>query len=185
MDLNEVFNKAGKRRQRKRRGRGPGSGIGGTSGRGEKGAKSRAGYSRRYGYEGGQMSIIRRTPKRGFSNAIFRRRYDVINLDALEAHFEDGARIELTTLVERRLVRASHGKLKVLGDGELKKSLTVVAAAVSGSARQKIEAAGGTVEVLPRSSAKAGPPAGKPEKSGGKPEKKAKPGKKGTEGEKK
>ena len=148
MDLTEVFTKAGKRKKRKRRGRGQGSGIGGTSGRGNKGAKARSGYKARYAYEGGQMPLVRRMPKRGFSNEPFRKRFDVVNLSTLEERCEDGARVVLDELDAQRIVRAEHGRLKVLASGELKKSLTVVAHAVSKAAREKIEAAGGTVELI-------------------------------------
>jgi len=148
MDLTELCRKARKRRPRKRRGRGQGSGIGGTSGRGNKGAKARSGWKARYAYEGGQMPLIRRMPKIGFTNAVFRKRYDVINLDALEANFDAGSTVELATLEERHILNARNKRLKVLGSGDLQKSLTVVAHAVSASARRKIEAAGGKVQLL-------------------------------------
>ena len=148
MDFTEVFTKAGKHKKRKRRGRGQGSGMGKTAGRGHNGAKSRSGYKARYAYEGGQMSLVRRTPKRGFSNEPFRKRYDVVNLSTLEARCEDGERVVPEDLDARRIVRSDHGRLKVLATGELKKSLTVVAHAVSKAAREKIEAAGGKVELI-------------------------------------
>ena len=153
MNLTDVLAKAGKRQSRKRRGRGQGSGLGKTSGRGQKGAKSRSGYKARYAYEGGQMSLVRRSPKRGFSNYPFRKRYDAINLSTLEARFDAGATVDLGSLREKGVVKARHGRLKILGTGELTKSLNVVAHAVSASAKQKIEAAGGSVQLI---AAKAG-----------------------------
>jgi large subunit ribosomal protein L15 len=148
MNLTETLARVKKRPARKRRGRGQGSGLGKTSGRGQKGAKSRSGWKRRYAYEGGQMPLVRRVPKRGFSNAPFRHRYDVVNLGILDAQFEAGSTVQLELLKERGVLKPRHGRLKVLAGGELKKSLTVVAHAMSQSARQKIEAAGGKVELL-------------------------------------
>ena len=148
MDLSEILEKAGAHRRRKRRGRGPGSGHGKTSGRGHKGAKSRAGWKRRDGYEGGQMPLVRRVPKRGFTNAPFRKRYDVINLRILDARFDAGSVVNLDVLAEKGILKARHGRLKVLAAGEIKKSLTVVAHALSASARERIEAAGGKVELI-------------------------------------
>ena len=148
MNLAQVLSKSKGRPSRKRCGRGRGSGLGKTSGRGHKGAASRSGWRRRYGYDGGQTSLIRRLPKRGFSNFPFRQKYDVINLGLLEAGFQDGETVKLESLEERGLLNPFHGRLKVLGGGDIKKKLTVVAFAVSGSARQKIEAAGGKVETL-------------------------------------
>ncbi len=148
MKLDEILEKAGKHRYRKRVGRGPGSGHGKTSGRGHKGAKSRSGWKRRAAYEGGQMSLVRRLPKRGFTNAAFRLRYDVVKLWHLDRWFEAGDTVDLATLVERGYVKSRHDRLKILGTGELSKKLTVVAEGVSESARQKIEAAGGQVRVV-------------------------------------
>ena len=148
MNLAQVLSKAEKRPTRKRCGRGRGSGLGKTSGRGQKGAASRSGWRRRYGYDGGQTSLIRRLPKRGFTNFPFRQKHDVINLDVLEAGYQEGETVNLQSLSERGLLNPCHGRLKVLGGGDLKKKLTVIAFAVSGSARQKIEGAGGRVETL-------------------------------------
>ncbi len=148
MKLTEILEKAGRRPARKRRGRGQGSGNGKTAGRGHKGAHSRSGWSRREAYEGGQMSLVRRTPKRGFSNALFRRRYDIVNLSVLDQAFEAGDEVRLEALAERGLIKARHGRLKVLGTGELTKSLKVFAHRLSASAQQKISAAGGSVELL-------------------------------------
>ena len=137
----------GATRSRKRVGRGPGSGHGKTAGRGNKGQKSRSGYRHQRGFEGGQMPLHRRVPKRGFTN-IFRTEYDVVNLSALD-RFDAGESVTPEKLAERRL---AHGRrpVKILGDGELKKALTVAAHKFSASAKSRIEAAGGTCEVLSR-----------------------------------
>jgi large subunit ribosomal protein L15 len=137
----------GATRSRKRVGRGPGSGHGKTAGRGSKGQKSRSGYRHQRGFEGGQMPLHRRVPKRGFTN-IFRTKYDVVNLSALDL-FDAGESVTPEKLVERRLVHGRH-PVKILGDGELKKALTISAHKFSASAKSRIEAAGGTCEVLNR-----------------------------------
>ena len=154
MNISEVLAKAGKRPARKRRGRGQGSGLGKTAGRGHKGQHSRAGFSQRLGYEGGQMSLTRRSPKRGFSNALFRRRYDIVNLTVLEARFEADEIVSLEALEERGILKPAHGRLKILGTGELTKPLKIMAHRLSGSAQKKIDAAGGSVEVLKFTGAK-------------------------------
>lgn len=141
MKLNELSPAAGSRKPKKRVGRGPGSGTGKTAGRGHKGQKSRSGYSRRAGFEGGQMPLIRRVPKRGFTN-IFRTEYAVVNVVDL-GKFEGVVTPDL--LVEHGLVRGGR-PVKILGGGDLAKALTVKAHRFSGSARAKIEAAGGTCE---------------------------------------
>ena len=165
MSLHELAPPEGAVRPRKRVGRGPGSGTGKTAGRGHKGAKSRSGYSLRRGFEGGQMPLVRRVPKRGFTN-IFRIRQEVVNLGDLN-RFEDGATVGEVELVAARLVQSARiyrthpdgdallvrprpFRIKVLGGGELERRLTVRAHAFSGSARRKIEAAGGTVEIIAR-----------------------------------
>jgi large subunit ribosomal protein L15 len=137
----------GATRSRKRVGRGPGSGHGKTAGRGSKGQKSRSGYRHQRGFEGGQMPLHRRVPKRGFTN-IFRVEYDVVNLSALEG-FDAGESVTPEKLALRRL---AHGRrpVKILGDGKLEKPLTVSAHKFSASARSSIEAAGGRCEVLNR-----------------------------------
>lgn len=132
---------------RKRVGRGPGSGHGKTSGRGEKGQKSRSGYRHQRGFEGGQMPLHRRVPKRGFTN-IFRVEYDIVNISDLD-RFETGAAVTPETLASARLSRKSR-PVKILGDGEIKKALTVSAHKFSASAKARIEAAGGRCEVLSR-----------------------------------
>lgn len=145
MMIHEITEKVGRYKSRKRIGRGEGSGHGGTAGRGHKGAGSRAGFSRRASYEGGQLPWFQRFPKRGFSNADFRKNYHVVNLKVLEERFESGATIDVAMLAENRIVRDTNLPLKVLGEGELTKKFVITAAKFSASARRKIEAAGGTV----------------------------------------
>jgi large subunit ribosomal protein L15 len=144
MMIHDITAKVGPHKKSKRLGRGEGSGKGGTSGRGHKGAKSRAGWNSRPSYAGGATPFARRFPKRGFSNAGFRTEHYVINVRDLEKHFEAGATVDIDTLVKLGLVPNSKLGLKVLGTGDLKKKLNVVAAAFSASAKSKIEAAGGT-----------------------------------------
>ena len=144
MMIHEITEKVGRFKARKRVGRGEGSGNGKTAGRGHKGAKSRAGYSRRASYEGGQLPWFQRFPKRGFSNAAFKKHYHVVNLKVIEERFDDGAAIDLESLAAIRLIRDTQLPLKILGEGELTKKFTVTAAKFSSSARKKIEAAGGT-----------------------------------------
>ena len=143
MKLHELSPAKGSKHSKKRVGRGPGSGIGKTAGRGEKGQRSRTGYSGRPGFEGGQMPLVRRVPKRGFTN-IWREGYDVVNVGSL-ADLE-GA-ITPDSLVSLGLARKGE-RIKVLGDGEVAKALTVSAHKFSKSAREKIEAAGGRCEEL-------------------------------------
>jgi large subunit ribosomal protein L15 len=145
MKLHDLSPAKGSKKTRKRVGRGPGSGLGKTAGRGEKGQRSRSGYSQRPGFEGGQMPLVRRVPKRGFTN-IFRTEYVVVNVGEL-AELEGDLTPE--TLAARGMVRRGR-LLKVLGDGEVGRALTVKAHAFSASARQKIEAAGGSCEELER-----------------------------------
>ena len=144
MMIHDITAKVGPHKKSKRLGRGEGSGNGGTSGRGHKGAKSRAGWNSRPSYAGGATPFARRFPKRGFSNAGFRTEHYVINVRDLDKHFESGATVDIDTLVKLGLIPNSKLGLKVLGTGDLKKKLTVVAAAFSASAKSKIEAAGGT-----------------------------------------
>ena len=132
---------------RKRVGRGPGSGHGKTAGRGNKGQKSRTGYRHQRGFEGGQMPLHRRVPKRGFTN-IFRVEYDIVNISALD-RFDAGAKVTPELLVETQLARKSR-PVKILGDGQIGKPLAVSAHKFSASAQAKIEAAGGRCEVIPR-----------------------------------
>ena len=147
MDLKSVCEKGEKRSARKRVGRGVGSGLGKTSGRGHKGWGQRSGAPRRPGYEGGQMPIYRRVAKRGFTNARFRVEYTVINVEKL-AEFDDGATVDLSSILERGLVSMNAPMLKVLGQGKLDKKLVVRAQKFSENAKKKIEAAGGSVVEL-------------------------------------
>jgi len=147
MDLSNLKPAKGAKRQPKRVGRGEGSGSGVTAGRGNKGAQSRSGWKAKRGFEGGQMPLHRRMPKRGFHN-LFRKDYTVVNLDVLEDRFDSGTVITLELLRKDGLVSKSRQPVKVLGRGELSKSLTVQAHKFSVKAAEKITAAGGTVEVI-------------------------------------
>ncbi len=147
MDLRTVLAKGNKNTKSRRIGRGIGSGSGKTSGRGHKGRGARSGASRRAGYEGGQMPIYRRVPKRGFTNARFRTDFTIINIDALDA-FDNGATVDLQTILDAGLASMNTENLKVLGNGELTKSLTVRTHKCSKTAAAKIAAAGGKVEIL-------------------------------------
>lgn len=146
--LNNLSAPAGATHRKKRVGRGPGSGWGKTSARGNKGQKSRSGYSSKRGFEGGQMPLHRRLPKRGFTN-IFKRVWAEVNLTDLEALFEAGSNVTPEMLQAQGLIRQSRIKsVVILGEGELKKSLNISAHRFSATAREKIEAAGGTVQVI-------------------------------------
>jgi len=146
MKLHELSPAPGSVRESKRIGRGHGSGQGKTAGKGHKGQKARAGRGFRAGFEGGQMPLQRRIPKRGFNN-IFATRYAIVNLSALNA-FENGSEVDLAALQQAGIVKKAYDGVKVLGNGTLEKSLTVNAAAFSESAKAKIEAAGGKAEVI-------------------------------------
>ncbi len=146
MELNNLKPKKGARHAKKRVGRGPGSGHGKTSSRGEKGQKSRSGYSRQMGFEGGQMPLHRRLPKRGFTN-IFKKTYAVVNLADLE-RFDNGATVDEAALRQAGIVKGRNDGIKVLGNGKLSKKLTVSATKFSETAKQSIEAAGGTVQEI-------------------------------------
>jgi large subunit ribosomal protein L15 len=147
MKLHELSPAAGSTKERKRIGRGAGSGQGKTAGKGHKGQKARAGRGMRAGFEGGQMPLQRRLPKRGFNN-IFRKEIVAVNVADLNARFEDGAVVDVESLMKAGLVKNSFDGIKILGNGELTKKLTVKADAFSESAKQKIEAAGGNAEVI-------------------------------------
>lgn len=147
MKLHDVRLKSGTRQERKRIGRGHGSGSGKTAGRGHKGAKSRSGYKHKAAFEGGQMPLVRRIPKRGFSNYGFRKAWAEVNLSQL-ARFAAGATVDPTVLAEAGLVKGTYDGVVILGRGEVETALTVKAHRFSKSAAAKIEAAGGTVEVL-------------------------------------
>lgn len=146
MKLHELKPAKGSRRKRKRVGRGPGSGTGKTAGRGEKGQKSRSGYSAKRGFEGGQMPLHRRLPKRGFTN-LFRTEFRTVNVDRLN-RFESGATVTPETLLEVGLLRKGVEGVKILGNGELTVALTVQAHRFTRGAVEKIEKAGGKAEVI-------------------------------------
>jgi large subunit ribosomal protein L15 len=144
ISLNTVKPAKGSTHKKKRVGRGPGSGLGKTAGRGEKGQKSRSGYSRKIGFEGGQMPLHRRLPKRGFTN-IFKKRWLEISLASLEQNFEADAEITPEVLHDRGLIKKAKFDVVVLGNGEVSKPLRVSAHRFTKSAREKIEKAGGAV----------------------------------------
>ncbi len=146
MKLHELSPAQGSTKAVKRVGRGHGSGNGKTAGKGHKGQKARAGYSMKLGFEGGQMPLQRRVPKRGFNN-IFRVEYAVVNLAALET-FKDGATVDAEALVKAGKIKNAAKPVKILANGNLTKKLTVKADAFSASAKEKIEAAGGKAEVI-------------------------------------
>ena len=146
MKLHELHPAEGSTTAAKRLGRGVGSGLGKTSGKGHKGAKARSGGGKRPGFEGGQMPLYRRVPKKGFTN-IFGTDYATVNVENLNV-FEDGAVVYAQALIDAGLIRKAQDGLKVLGNGELTKKLTVKAAKYTASAKEKIEAVGGTAEVI-------------------------------------
>ena len=146
MKLHELSPAEGSKKSVKRIGRGTASGQGKTSGKGQKGQKSRSGYSRRPGFEGGQMPLYRRLPKRGFTNRNTKL-VAYVNVEKLNK-FEDGAVVDIKTLVEAGAVKNRFDAVKILGNGDLTKKLTVKANAFSEGAKAKIEAAGGNVEVI-------------------------------------
>ena len=146
MKLHELSPAAGSVRERNRVGRGIGSGHGKTAARGSKGQKARSGYSSRAGFEGGQMPLARRIPKRGFHN-IFATKYVAVDVSRLNA-FEDGDVVDAETMLSRRVVSKTLDGVKILGGGEVEKKLTVKAAAFTASAKEKIEKSGGKAEVV-------------------------------------
>ncbi|ACA58805.1 50S ribosomal protein L15 [Candidatus Desulforudis audaxviator] len=146
MKLSELKPPAGARKKPTRKGQGIATGQGKTAGRGHKGQKARSGGGVRRGFEGGQMPLTRRMPKRGFTN-IFKKFFAVVNLEDLN-RFEEGTVVTPEVLLENRMVRKGVDGIKILGTGELKKPLTVRAHAFSGAAREKIAAAGGKAEVI-------------------------------------
>ena len=145
MKLHELAPAQGATKEAKRIGRGHGSGNGKTAGKGHKGQKARSGHGQRPGFEGGQMPLQRRVPKRGFNN-IFAKEYSIVNVSALEV-FEDGAAVNAAALAEKGLIKSANESVKILGNGEITKKLTVTASAFSASAAEKIQKAGGSVEV--------------------------------------
>jgi large subunit ribosomal protein L15 len=145
MRLHDLQAVPGSRKSRKRFGCGESSGHGKTSCRGHKGQKARSGAAIRPGFEGGQMPMHRRLPKKGFNNAAFQDKIVTVSLDKLEKTFDDGAMVTVAALREKRLVRGQFDAVKVLGNGELTKKLTVAVDTLSASAKEKIEKAGGSV----------------------------------------
>ena len=144
----EIAMIAGRNKKRKRIGRGKGTGHGKTCGRGHKGSNSRSGAGGRLLYEGGQMPLFRRLPKRGFSNYDFANRYEIVNVSQLEMQFEDGAAIDIAELAGAGLVDSTRSRVKILGSGELTKKLQVAAHKFSKSAEQKISGCGGVAKVV-------------------------------------
>ena len=146
MKLHELHPAEGSTAAQKRLGRGNGSGLGKTSGKGHKGAKARSGGGKRPGFEGGQMPLYRRVPKRGFNN-VFGTEYAEVNVERLEV-FNDGDVVNAQALLEKKIIRKELDGVKILGCGELTKKLTVKAAKFSATAKEKIEAVGGKAEVI-------------------------------------
>ena len=146
MKLQELRPAEGSTQSVKRVGRGTGSGLGKTSGKGHKGAKARSGGGKRPGFEGGQMPLTMRLPKRGFTNN-FRKEYVAINVSRLEV-FDDGATVTPVELIEMGLIKKIGDGVKIMGDGELTKKLTVLASKFTATAKEKIEAVGGKAEVI-------------------------------------
>jgi large subunit ribosomal protein L15 len=147
MNLHELKPTPGSRRRSTRKGQGIGSGLGKTAGRGHKGQKARSGGGVRPGFEGGQMPLQRRMPKRGFSNAPFKKEIITVNLDKLN-RFENGTEVTPEILLETKVIRKIRDGVKILGEGNLEKPLTIKAHAFSKSALEKIEAVGGKAEVI-------------------------------------
>jgi large subunit ribosomal protein L15 len=145
MKLKDILQSAPRHKNRRRVGRGTGSGHGKTSGRGHKGAGQRAGAGKRLGYEGGQNPVLARSPKRGFSNFQFAKPVQIVKVGELDA-FEDGTRVDAALLAEVGLIQDARAAVKVLSNGELSKKLTVVATKFSAQAAEKIAAAGGSCE---------------------------------------
>ena len=145
MELNTLTNTPGARSRRKRLGRGCGSGLGKTAGKGQKGQQSRKGHKHKLVFEGGQMPLVRRLPKRGFNNAAFNAKALGVNLSSLEAKFENGAEITVSALAKAGFSDNKRPKIKILGVGEVTKKFTIKGIPCSATAKQKIEAAGGSV----------------------------------------
>ena len=146
MKLHELSPAAGSAKPVYRKGRGPASGNGKTAGKGHKGQNARTGVGVRPGFEGGQIPLYRRLPKRGFHN-VFAKHYTIVNVDALNV-FEDGSVVSAETLIENGIINNVYDGIKILGNGEISKKLTVKASIFSASAKEKIEAVGGKTEVI-------------------------------------
>src|SRR6266581_341707 len=149
LGLNDLHPSKGSTHKKKRVGRGPGSGLGKTAARGEKGQKSRSGYSSKTGFEGGQMPLHRRLPKRGFTN-IFKKQWIEISLESLDKSFRENDEVNPQVLHHRGLIKKAKHDIVVLGNGEISKALKVSAHRFTKSAREKIEKAGGSVSVIGR-----------------------------------
>src|SRR5438132_5101268 len=158
LGLNDLHPSKGSTHKKKRIGRGPGSGLGKTAGRGEKGQKSRSGYSAKIGFEGGQMPLHRRLPKRGFTN-IFKKEWIEISLSSLEQHFAANDEVTPELLHERGLIKKAKRDVVVLGTGEISKALRISAHRFTKSAREKIEKAGGAATLITRQPQESGAPA--------------------------
>ena len=148
MNLSDLRPASGSRRRAKRLGCGIGSGSGKTSGKGHKGQKSRSGGGVRPGFEGGQMPLSRRIPKRGFNNARFAKVYQCVNLDSLSSRFKDGDTVGIKEMYENRLIRSAVNPVKILARGDISIALTIVAHSFSSKAMEKIVTAGGKAEVI-------------------------------------
>jgi large subunit ribosomal protein L15 len=148
MKLTDVLARGGPRKRKRRVGRGESSGAGKTSGRGHGGAKSRSGWGGMIAHEGGQMPITRRLPKKGFSNILFRKEYAILNVRDLERHFEAGGEVSPEAAKLKGIMKKRETLLKILGKGEIGKAMTVKAHRFSGTAREKVEKAGGTIVIL-------------------------------------
>ncbi len=148
ISLNNLQNSSREKKTRRRVGRGPGSGAGKTCGRGEKGAGSRSGYKRREGYEGGQMRLFMKMPKRGFSNVRFQKRYDVVNLSQIEEIFQDGDIVNIETLKNNGFISGCTHGVKLLGEGELTKKVSIQVQSISAGAKEKLEKAKISFQVL-------------------------------------
>lgn len=146
MRLHELKPTPGSKHRRRRVGRGESSGLGKTSGKGHKGQQSRSGASIRPGFEGGQMPLIRRLPKKGFSNTQFKKDIAIVNLADLDAKFEDGGTVDEEALRACGLIKGANDGIKILGNGDVSKKLTIAVDKISASAKEKIEKAGGKVE---------------------------------------
>lgn len=154
LSLNNIKPAAGSTHKKKRVGRGPGSGLGKTSGRGHKGQKSRSGYSSKRGFEGGQMPLQRRLPKRGFTN-IFKKEWIEISLAKIEANFNAGDQVTPELLRERGLIKKAKHDLVILGNGEFSKAITISAHRFTKTAKDKIEKAGGTITEITKATVEA------------------------------
>ena len=148
MKIHELSPAEGSVKEGFRKGRGPGSGNGKTAGKGHKGQNARSGGGVRLGFEGGQLPLYRKLPKRGFNNARFGRQYVIVNIKTLNERFNDGEVVDYSALLNKGIINNVFDGVKVLGEGEIAKKLTVKAAIFSANAKEKIEAAGGKTEVV-------------------------------------